>query len=96
MDRLQAFGQRLRAQYNLPNPQRGFSYRGCQIAVEVIPERHGDDNRFVASWLIVRNGEVRRAAESAHRFEVPGDALALGEQMARQDVDRLFDDGFFA
>jgi hypothetical protein len=94
LGRLHGFAMRLRERYNIPNPQRGFVYRDCQIVVEAIPEKHGDKNEFVASWLVMQAGELRKFGASIGTFENPGQALHAGELLARQDIDQLITEGY--
>jgi hypothetical protein len=94
LDRLGRFAAQLRATYNLPNPHLGINYRDCQIAIEAIPEKHGDENEFVASWLIVKDGDVRKFGASMGTYPNPEEALAAGEAMAVQDVDQAYKDGW--
>jgi hypothetical protein len=94
LDRLGPFAARLRAHYNIPNPQRGVIYRDCQVAIEAIPEKRGDKNEFVASWLIVKDGQVRKFGATMGTYPNPGEALAAGEALAVQDVDQCYKDGW--
>jgi hypothetical protein len=98
LDRLRNFVARLRANYKLPNPQNGISYRDCQVAIEAIPQEPKDPNNkhheFVASWLIVKDGQIRKWGASLGTYQNPGQALAAGESLAIQDVDESYKTGW--
>jgi len=94
LDRLGPFAARLRSRYNVPNPAKGISYRDCQVAIEAIPEKHGDKHEFVASWLIVKDGQVRKFGSTIGTYPNPGEALVAGEALAVQDVDQGYKDAW--
>jgi hypothetical protein len=94
LDRMLAFVTRLRERYNVPNPQQGVTYKGCQIAIEAIPERREGKNEFVASWVIMQAGQLRKFGSALERFENSGQTLLAGEALAQQDVDALFTEGY--
>ncbi len=94
LGRLAPFATRLRANFNIPNPQTTVIYRDCQLVVEAIPHKEGDTYEFVASWLIVKGAEARRFGSSLETYPNPGLALIAGEAKAAQDVDQGYKDGW--
>jgi len=94
LGRMQAFATELRERYSVPNPQKGVTYRACQIAIEVIPEKRAGRNEFVATWVIIQAGQLRKFGSALETFDNPGQALLAGEALAQQDVDALFAEGY--